>query len=185
MDIAPAYPIYNQGYNPLTIRGMNQQVGAGFDVVFPQLRQLGLQSRCSGPSHNSSQKQRGAKAEHGCPVHPTGTKTSAKGYLNKMPNRMSEYMPDTMSEYMSDRMPDIMSECMSGRPERMPDIFSQKDMPAMPSLVGGDHLRTLGLRSLGKKNWNPGWLGVKRKDTCINPHDTSESFSMNHHHIQS
>ena len=29
MDIAPTYPIYNQGYNPLTIRGMNHQVEYG------------------------------------------------------------------------------------------------------------------------------------------------------------
>ena len=26
MDIAPTYPIYNQGCNPLTIRGMSHQV---------------------------------------------------------------------------------------------------------------------------------------------------------------
>ena len=28
MDIVPTYPIYNQGYNPLTIRGMKHQVGS-------------------------------------------------------------------------------------------------------------------------------------------------------------
>ena len=33
MDIAPTYPIYNQGCNPLTIRGMSHQVETAPDWI--------------------------------------------------------------------------------------------------------------------------------------------------------
>ena len=33
MDFAPIYPIYSQGYNPLTIRGMNHQVSTKYSNI--------------------------------------------------------------------------------------------------------------------------------------------------------
>ena len=33
VDIAPTYPIYNRGYNPLTIRGMNHQVLTWYSIL--------------------------------------------------------------------------------------------------------------------------------------------------------
>ena len=38
----PTYPIYNQGYNPLTIRGMNHQVGVALfrETSSKQVEQL-------------------------------------------------------------------------------------------------------------------------------------------------
>ena len=50
MDIAPTYPIYNQGYNPLTIRGMNHQAvqilrSCGFQELLPVVRRRSVSVR--------------------------------------------------------------------------------------------------------------------------------------------